>query len=149
MVPWRVIAGPRSKPFLFPTVTTVLRNHPHPPTREETIVSDLAKLIADLGEAGQKLAEKAHQIVTKTGMDAVAIAQSNAPVDTGFHRSGIGMDVTGVAEVEFGATSHYGPYLEFGTYKMAPRPHIHPAADAVIPGMEAALGQAAEQVLKP
>lgn len=110
-------------------------------------MSDLDGLIAGLGSAGGKLRAQGSRIVRKAGSDAAAIAQGKAPVDTGFHRASIGMDVLGELTVAYGCTTHYGPYLEDGTYKMAPRPHIRPAADAVLPSMTQALGVAAERAL--
>lgn len=102
---------------------------------------DLDKLVTDLGLAGREAARMANTAVAKTAADATAIAQLSAPVDTGNHRSTIGWQMIGAATAEFGPTSNYGAHLEYGTYKMAPRPHIHPAADAVTPGLIAALGQ--------
>ena len=108
---------------------------------------ELANLAADLGAAGAEAGRLADQATRKAGLDAVALAQAGAPVDTGFHRSSIGMDAVAPGVVEFGATSHYAPYLEHGTYKMAPRPHIHPAADAVEPQLQAAISQIPGMVL--
>ena len=111
-------------------------------------MDDLDRLAADLGNAGREAARRANTAVAKAAADGSAIAQSNAPVDTGFHRSSIGWEMVAAGAAEFGATSHYGPYLEHGTYKMAARPHVLPAADAVTPSLEAAIAQIGVEVLR-
>ena len=86
-------------------------------------------------------------IVRRTATEAQATAVANAPVDTGFHRSSIGWDHIGPAQIEFGPTSNYGAHLEFGTWRMEPRPHIIPAMDDAIPGAESGLGQISETLI--
>lgn len=108
---------------------------------------DLDRLAADLGNAGREAARRANTAVAKAAADATAIAKMTAPVDTGHHRSGIGWEMKAAGAAEFGATSNYAEHLEYGTYKMAARPHIHPAADAVTPSLEAAIAQIAGEVL--
>lgn len=108
---------------------------------------DLARLAADLGNAGREAARKTNTAVAKTAADASAIAQSLAAVDTGYMRSSVGWDMIAAGAAEFGATAHYAPHVEYGTYKMAPQPFIHPAADAVTPSLEAAIAQIAGEVL--
>lgn len=101
--------------------------------------STLRALAAQQATVAANTTRMAGLAVRKSGMDAVAIAQTNAPVDTGFHRGGIGMDNLGPTTVQFGASSSYGPYLENGTYKMPPRPHIVPAGEQVEPLLAQAL----------
>ena len=101
--------------------------------------SELEALARDLGTAGAKAGRMADLAVRKAGLDAVRIAQANAPVDTGFHSSSIGMDSVGPGVVEFGPTSSYGAHLEYGTHRMRARPHINPAADAVADELEKAI----------
>lgn len=103
--------------------------------------SDLDRLADDFRRQQERVLTLSDQATRKAGMDAVAEAQANAPVDTGFHRNSIGMDVLGVARVEVGAASNYAPPLEYGTWKMAARPHINPAVDAQVPAWQAALEQ--------
>lgn len=111
-------------------------------------MDDLDRLAADLGNAGREAARRANTAVAKAAADAAAIAQANAPVDTGNHRSGIGWEMLAAGRAAMGATTNYAPYLEYGTYKMPPRPHIHPAADAVTPGLEAAIAQIGAEVIE-
>lgn len=102
--------------------------------------SDFEALSADLTAAGQRAEPLARAVVGKTAFDLQARAQTAAPVDTGFLRGSISTDHRGL-EAEVGPTAHYGIYLEMGTSKMAPRPYLFPALDAVEPGFLAAIEQ--------
>ena len=101
--------------------------------------SELHALAADLRRQAAAIPAKADMTTRAHGLQAVAIVQSNAPVDTGAHRAGIGMDMLGLAHVEVGASSEYAPYLEYGTYKMAARPHVIPGVESVVPAWVAAI----------
>ena len=101
--------------------------------------SELRALAADLRRQAAAIPAKVDQATRAYGLQAVAIVQSNAPVDTGAHRAGIGMDALGLAHVEVGASSEYAPYLEYGTYKMAARPHVIPGVESVVPAWVAAI----------
>lgn len=57
-------------------------------------------------------------------------AQQNAPVDTGYLKRGIGLEIKDAgmtAEVE--PTAEYAPYPEFGTRFMESQPYMKPAFD--------------------
>ena len=108
---------------------------------------DLARLAADLGGAGREAARRANTAVAKAAADGSAIAQTLAAVDTGYMRSTVGWDMLSAGVAEFGATANYAPFVEYGTYKMAAQPFIHPAADAVTPSLEAAIAQIGAEVL--
>lgn len=108
------------------------------------------RLAADLGKAGREALPRARQAVSKSIHDIEAIAKDNAPVDTGFHRGSISSEMLGNATVAIGRvgpSSNYAPPLEFGTHRMAPRPHMGPATDAVEPLFFAAIQQIADQTL--
>lgn len=109
--------------------------------------TELAALVDTLNAGQGKALTMADMAVRKAGMDAAATAQANAPVDTGYHRGTITSDHVGPATVEMGASSEYAPYLENGTYKMRPRPHIIPAAESVLPALTQALNQIPEGLL--
>lgn len=109
--------------------------------------SELRALAADLRRQAAAIPAKVDQTTRAYGLQAVAIVQSNAPVDTGAHRAGIGMDILGLAHVEVGASSEYAPYLEYGTYKMAARPHIIPGVESVVPAWVAAIEAIGGEVL--
>lgn len=81
--------------------------------------------------AGVAVGEAAHRIVTD--------AKTNAPFKTGHHKSSITASMVSQTAAELGPTSLYGGFLEFGTSRMSPRPHILPAADRGIPPLLAAL----------
>ena len=100
--------------------------------------SQLASLTADLRDAAPRAVAAAKVAVAKTAFDLSAIAQTLAPVDTGFLRSSIGTDVDGLTAV-IGPTAEYGAHVEFGTYRMQPQPYMGPAADQVEPGFAEAM----------
>ena len=101
--------------------------------------SELRALAAALRQRAAAIPAKVDATTRAHGLQAAAIVQSNAPVDTGAHRAGVGMDVLGLAHVEVGASSEYAPYLEYGTYKMAAHPHIIAGVESVVPAWVAAL----------
>ena len=101
--------------------------------------SELRALAAELRQRAAAIPAKVDATTRAHGLQAAAIIQSNAPVDTGAHRAGIGMDILGLAHVEVGASSEYAPYLEYGTYRMAARPHVIAGVESVVPAWVAAL----------
>ena len=102
-------------------------------------VAQLRSLSAEMVSKATLVETQAIQIVAEHGLSLQALAQMNAPVDTGFLRGSIGIDGTGSLTVEIGPTAEYAPYLEDGTYKMAARPFMGPAADVVEPRFVTAL----------
>ena len=58
--------------------------------------SQIDALAAALAAKAEAMAQQADQVTRASGLQAVAIGQSNAPVDTGAHRAGIGMDVPAI-----------------------------------------------------
>lgn len=102
--------------------------------------SELRALAAELRQRAAAIPAKVDETTRAYGDRAAGIVQSNAPVGkTGNHRAGIGMDILGLAHVEVGASSEYAPYLEYGTYKMAARPHVIPGVESVVPAWVAAI----------
>lgn len=106
--------------------------------------SELNALAADLGTLPLRAQLRAQTVVKVSGLRLVAEAKAFAPVDTGFLRSSIGMDVDrdGLGLVA-GPTANYGAFVEFGTSRMAPRAYMGPAFDRVVPPFVAALEQLA------
>lgn len=89
---------------------------------------------------------QAAQAIDSTLADAAARAASLAPVDTGALKSDITYKPAtkqgGVIVGSFGAyTVDYAIYQEMGTYRMAARPFIRPAADATFPTLLSRLGR--------
>lgn len=88
---------------------------------------------------------KGAEVVRASAQRVVATAQSFVPVDTGATRSSIHATTTqaGLAgvEAEIGPTTHYAPFLEYGTVKMAPHAFMGPALDRETPAFVEALSQ--------
>lgn len=81
-------------------------------------------------EAGVAVRTRAHDIEN--------LAKQNVPVDTGYLKSTIGVSM-GVDDLiaVVGASANYAHFVEYGTAKMAPRPFLGPAFEAVRPAFEA------------
>lgn len=68
------------------------------------------------------------RVVRHNGAEMQAKAQQNAPVDTGYLKRSIGLEVTDegmTAEVE--PKADYAPYVELGTRFMDAQPYMAPA----------------------
>ena len=77
-----------------------------------------------------------------------AAAKGFCPVDTGFLRSSIGVDLDmAAASAVIGPTAEYGAFVEFGTSRMAPAAYMGPALDRVSPSFAAAIEQLGGDVL--
>lgn len=88
-------------------------------------------------------------VVVKSAAMIESLAKQAAPVRTGNLRNSISFDVSADGlTAEIGPTASYAPFLEYGTSRMAPRPFLMPAAEAVQPQFEAALEQVAEKALE-
>lgn len=105
-------------------------------------VSDLAKWAADLDRDADTLTERASLVVRKTAFDTAADAQAFAPVDTGFLRNSVGVEVTnGGLRAEVAATANYAPFIEYGTRFMGPKPFMSPARQRNTPSFYAGMEQ--------
>ena len=122
-----------------------------------------------LPELAAEIEKVASQIVRKAAFDIQALAQTTAPVRTGFLKSSIYTVTKGestystiegsgpllpevdqpsddrTAYVAVGA--EYGIYLEFGTSHMSAQPYLIPAAETVQPAFIAAMTEL-EEALK-
>ncbi len=76
--------------------------------------------------------------VAKAAYDIEADAKTLCPVDTGALRGSIKTQVEGTS-AKVTASMEYAGYVEFGTYKMAPRAYMRPAADINEPKFIAAM----------
>ena len=76
--------------------------------------------------------------VAKAAYDIEADAKALCPVDTGALRGSIKTQVEGMS-AKVTASMEYAGYVEFGTYKMAPRAYMRPAADINEPKFIAAM----------
>lgn len=122
-------------------------------------VEGLDQLVDDLGRVEAKAAHAVSRAVRKAALDVQRDAKVIVPVDTGFLRSTIGVDlgprsdagprVHGPTEytAEIGPTAHYGGYVEWGTSRMAPQPYMAPALDRQTPAFIAACEDIADRLL--
>jgi len=105
--------------------------------------SEIRRFERDVEVGTQYARKQVRNTVRKATLETEALGKAGAPVLTGFHRNSITSDFIGSnADVAVGTTgpeSNYGWYLENGTERMAPRPHMGPAADQVEPTFYAAL----------
>lgn len=107
--------------------------------------NDTAALVAfsgDLTRASITAGARVHALVVKTAHDIQATAQRLAPVDTGFLRSSIGVDISGAGHTVTAVvapTADYAAYVELGTSRAAAQPFMQPAFDQHIPRLQAAL----------
>ncbi len=85
------------------------------------IVVNLPQFQADMMRKMKALDRFNDQVVAKTALDIKRLAMSNTPVRTGNLRDGWESNKTGKWEWEVKDKVEYGPYVEFGTVKMAGR----------------------------
>jgi HK97 gp10 family phage protein len=109
--------------------------------------SEVHALARDLNSAGAYVEERAPLAVSKVGHDMESTAQEIVPVDTGYLKSSISLDVVGLG-FELGPTAEYGGYVEEGTSRMSPEPYLGPAFDRHLPNLEQALGDLGEQAVR-
>lgn len=109
--------------------------------------SEVHALAHDLNTAGSYVEERAPLAVSKVGHDMQARAQQIVPVDTGYLKSTISIDVEGLG-FDLGPTAEYGEYVELGTSRMNAEPYLSPAYDEYLPHLESALGAIGEQAVR-
>jgi HK97 gp10 family phage protein len=81
------------------------------------------------------LGGRAQRVVRALALDVEARAKAKAPVDTGnlrrsYHTEPDPSDPAGLT-VLVGTNVGYAAFVEFGTSRMAPRPHLIPAVEEV------------------
>lgn len=125
-------------------------------------ITEIFNLFPELPELIQRAVVKATK---KAAFDIQRLAAENAPVDTGFLKSSIYVELKsgstygqGVESPPAGATllpeveppekatiayiavgANYGLFQEMGTVHTPPQPYLVPAAEAIFPAYEAAL----------
>ena len=78
--------------------------------------------------------EAAKAVVAKNGSRLQQDAMYHTPIDTGFLRRSIGLEIEdGGLTADVKATAHYAGYVELGTRFMAAQPYMKPAFNAVKP----------------
>jgi HK97 gp10 family phage protein len=105
--------------------------------------TEIRRFERDVEVSSQEAAKQVRNVVRKATFETEAGGKARAPVLTGFHRNSITSDFIGsnrdVAVGTTGPESNYGEFLELGTSRQAPQPHMGPAADEVEPTFYAAL----------
>lgn len=90
------------------------------------------ELAAALGNASQKIKTQANNVLKNAGEKGTNIAQSKAPVDTGFLRS----EISGLPkgeEYHIHANASYSGYQEFGTRYQPGKPFMRPMMQQIEP----------------
>lgn len=111
-----------------------------------TISADTSGLLAlsrRFARQGATVEPKAAAIIAKGAYNIARLAQQIVAADsieTGAleHSIGVSFQDNGLTAV-IGPTVDYAPYVEFGTVHMDAEPFMRPAADAVVPDVNAAL----------
>ena len=83
----------------------------------------LKKVITRIPGIGLRIAKEA-------AFNALSYARIVVPVDTGFLKSSLGVEVDGQV-VKLVAMAGYASYVELGTYKMAAQPYLVPAYEQI------------------
>jgi phage protein, HK97 gp10 family len=109
-------------------------------------VRQIREVARTLDTSQEEVRRKARDVVRLSTFQVERRAKRRAPVDTGALRNSINSsfsgDGLGTAFVgECGPEVHYGGFVELGTVKMAPKPYLGPAFDAVEPGFIEAMEQ--------
>lgn len=107
---------------------------------------EVSSLAADLRAASSRIEAKARLEVGKSSADVERGAKIRSPYRTGNLRSSISRDVDGLTAV-IGPSAHYGVFLEYGTSRMAARPYMGPALDAVAPSFMKAVEELGADLL--
>lgn len=100
----------------------------------------VAKIVFDrLPELQGQLRQQASAAIRKAAYDVEAHAKAVVPVDTGNLKNSIQTTMEGDLTATVGTHVEYAPYVELGTHKMAARPYLGAAAEAVRPSLETAM----------
>ncbi len=98
------------------------------------------KIVSDrLPELQGQLRQQASAAIRKAAYDVEAHAKAVVPVDTGNLKNSIQTTMESVLTAIVSTHVEYAPYVEYGTRRMAARPYLGPAAEAVRPSLEAAM----------
>lgn len=108
------------------------------------------------GMIAGSLKREASAVVRKTGLDILGLAQSLAPVRTGYLKSSLSPGgPENVAEVQDGGLTmivgtavEYGPYVNYGTRFQTAQPFLEPAVEHARPAFEAACQQLIERSIR-
>lgn len=99
-------------------------------------MDDFDRLIGDLDDAGDQLADRADRLVRACTLQTEALGKAEAPVQTGFLRSSIGSEFErgpNHSRGETGPDTSYDIFVHGGTSRQAPNPFMDRAAAVVEP----------------
>jgi len=108
-------------------------------------VDHLIGLADGMAQSAKEIGPAVVPIVAASALRVEQVAKQFVPYKTGATRDSIGLDpkqprLRGTAvEVDVGAETHYAPFLEHGTARMAPHAFLGPALDRATPDFVSAL----------
>lgn len=95
-----------------------------------------------LDAAADGIIRRAPIAIRKTAHDIVATAQTFVPVDTAATRNSIFAEFSNDGlTADVGPTTHYAPFVEYGTIQHPPQAFMGPSLDRHAPDLAKALGQ--------
>lgn len=87
-------------------------------------------------------------VLAKSAADVTAEAKRIAPVGaTGNLSSSISPRPVNATTAEVVSNTNYSVFVEYGTRRMAPRPHMRPALEKVAPAFAEAIAQLGEKAM--
>lgn len=96
--------------------------------------ADMVRLAAALDTAAREVPALTRGVVHRMGEQTVSGAKAIVPVRTGALRNSISV-AYGTDDgwwFQAGPTLEYGPYIEWGTSRMAPQPYMGPAFEQAV-----------------
>ncbi len=91
--------------------------------------------VEEFRERMEKASEESRKAIGKVVASAALSVESGAkrrcPVDTGRLRASIHTEIEDEFKATVGTDVEYGPYVEFGTVRMAAQPFLFPAVEEV------------------
>ena len=97
-------------------------------------LNGLDRMLSDFTRAETTIDKKIKEEVKRASSEVTRISQQKAPVDTGYLRRSIVMEILNNGFVGYiRAYAHYAPYVEFGTRFMDAQPYMSAAMMKVRP----------------
>jgi HK97 gp10 family phage protein len=84
-------------------------------------------LKSDLTRIAMQAPEAAKEALLQTAADIVDLTKQLTPVDTGSLKQSYGAVPIDSSTIQIGTDKEYGPFVEYGTSRMAAQPHLTPA----------------------
>lgn len=119
---------------------------------------NLKGVVANLFAADRRAQRAITQLVRRYGVATHDLARALCPVDTGFMRSQLRLRMTeqgygyevgwDASDFDAAGLPFYPLFVEFGTSRMAARPSLFPAEQAIRPQFTAALRRAVREAVE-